>query len=97
VRTTSPRNSGVTVGERISDDEREERGEKADPHRIEEHARIERLHQRREICQREAARLKRTGHVGAQAVLHHRCQRGQKAERAQHGRRHEQAQKRPSA
>ena len=43
------------IGQRIADEEREERREKADPDRVEEHPRIERLQQRGEIGEREAA------------------------------------------
>ena len=85
------------VGERVADEQREERREKADPHRLEKHPRIERPQQRGEVVEREASRFQRAGHICAQAVLHHRRERGGEAERAQHGRRHEQAQERPLA
>jgi hypothetical protein len=89
--------SGMHQGirERISDDEGEECREEADPNRIEEDPRIERLHERREVFEREAAWLERARHIGAQAVLHHGGQRGHEAERAQRGRRHQDAQERP--
>jgi hypothetical protein len=58
-------------------------GEKANPDRVEEDAGIEWLQQRREVVERELTGLKRTGHIGAQAVLQHGrhgCKEAQRAE-----------------
>ncbi|OIQ69605.1 hypothetical protein GALL_487910 [mine drainage metagenome] len=77
------------IGQRIADDQRRERGEKADPHRVKKHPRIKRLQQIGKIHKRKAARIERAGDIGTQAELEHGRHRGEKAESAEHRRRSE--------
>ncbi len=89
-----PAGAHQRIGERIADEQRHERREKADPHGVEEDPGIERLQQRREVREREAAGLERARHISAQARLQHGGQRREEAGRAQRRRRHERAQER---
>ncbi len=82
------------VGHRITRNQRRHRRQQTNPHRVEEHARIERLQERGEIVEREAAGIERARHVGPDAELQDGEERRGEADGAQEGRRHEDAEER---